>query len=42
MIKIRKVDLANSSKFIKKQKSLLNKSELLLEKTIKNLSGGGN
>ena len=42
MIKLRTVQLSNSSKFIKKQQNLLAKSELLLEKSIKNLSGGGN
>ena len=41
MIKIRKISLANSSKFVKKQQNSINKSELLIEKSIKNLSGGG-
>ena len=41
MIKIRKTSLANSSKFVKKQQNSINKSELLIEKSIKNLSGGG-
>ena len=41
MIKVRKTSLANSSKFVKKQQNLINKSELLIEKSIKNLSGGG-
>ena len=42
MIKLRTVQLSNSSKFIKKQQNLLTKSEILLEKSIRNLSGGGN
>nr|AIE98833.1 argininosuccinate lyase (argH, ASL) [uncultured marine thaumarchaeote KM3_100_D10] len=41
MINVRKTSLANSSKFVKKQQNLINKSELLIEKSIKNLSGGG-
>ena len=41
MIKIRKLYLANSSKFVKKQQNSIDKSELLLEKSIKKLSGGG-
>ena len=35
-------EISNSSKFIKKQQNLLAKSEILLEKSIRNLSGGGN
>jgi len=42
MIKLRKTQLTNSSRFISKQQTLLNKSEILLEKSINNLSGGGN
>jgi len=42
MIKLRKTQLIHSSKFIKKQQNLITKSEILLEKSIKNLSGGGN
>ena len=42
MIKLRKTQLTHSSKFIKKQQNLITKSEILLEKSIKNLSGGGN
>jgi len=42
MIKLRKIQLTNSSKFITKQRNSLNKSEILLEKSINNLSGGGN
>ena len=41
MIKIRKISLTHSSKFVKKQQNSINKSELLIEKSIKNLSGGG-
>ena len=42
MIKLRQVQLTNSSKFITKEQNSLNKSEILLEKSINNLSGGGN
>ena len=42
MIKLRKTQLIHSSKFINKQQNLITKSEILLEKSIKNLSGGGN
>jgi argininosuccinate lyase len=42
MIKLRQVQLVDSSKFITKEQNSLNKSEILLEKSINNLSGGGN
>ena len=38
MIKLRQVQLTNSSKFITKEQNSLNKSEILLEKSINNLS----
>ena len=42
MIKLRIIQINKSSKFIKQQQNLITKSEILLEKSIKKISGGGN